>query len=565
MFQQIRVLIVEDDEDDAAKIMAEVGDGEFLAQFVHASNREQTLQALGQRGWDIILTDYNLPDMTGLDLLGWVAERKLDVPVIVISGNIGDELAVLTMHAGAHDFISKDSLARLNPAISRELEEQEIHRQRWFAEAALLESEQNFRQLTENLPQVFWLIDCTQKQMLYLSPAFESVWERDASAYLIEPERLLETVHPEDVECLQLALSERGWQGMNTEYRIVLPDESVRWINTRSFPIFDENETVFRVAGLSEDVTERVLLGQDREMMSRALEQTADSVMITDANAHIVYVNPAFEDATGYSRAEALGEKPVILKSGFQDESFYKSMWANILNGIPYTDVFINRRKDGELFYEAKTITPLRNNEGVLTHFVSTGKDITKRLKNQERLNRIVNYDAVTGLANRVLLQDRLNQLVLQCRRQQRGFGIVCIGFELHGLLGEGHGQQLAEQLFRQLAQRLSDLTERPDTVARMENDDFIIVHKEDRDIRGELENLAKKLVGVFAKPIVAEGYELYLTPDIGLSLFPENGEEQEALLENACQAMRYSRTQGHGRYQFFDARLLADGHRLSS
>jgi PAS domain S-box-containing protein/diguanylate cyclase (GGDEF)-like protein len=563
--QQIRILLVEDDHNDAQMVMAEVGRADFASSFVHVVDRAAAIAALDEGEWDLILSDFGLPDMTALDLLQWVHERKLDTPVIVVSGTIGEELAVLTMHAGAHDFINKTSLARLNPAIERELKEMEIHRQRWLTEAALVESEQNFRQLTETIPEVFWLIDCAKQQMVYLSPAFEAVWEHSAAQVMNQPERLLETVHPEDYDRVRERVTQQGWKGLNTEYRIVLPDGEVRWINTRSFPICDEEGKVERIAGLSTDISERMRLRQEREMMSRALEQTADAVMITDAEGVIVYVNPAFEDLTGYAGRDVLGQSPSLLKSGFQEDAFYRSMWTSITNGIPFTDIFINRRKDGELYYEAKTITPVRDTEGVICHFVATGKDITDRIKTKERLNRVVNYDAVTGLANRILLQDRLNQAALRFRRQQRGFGLLCVGLELRELLGEEHDTQVMEQLLRQVAQRINGCVDGHDTVARMGDGEFMILHKDHDHAAEQVETLAKDLVMAFSAPIVTEGYELFLTPAIGISLYIDDTGDPELLMEQSRVAMMHARNTGHGGYSFYHGEMLVQAKHLSS
>jgi PAS domain S-box-containing protein/diguanylate cyclase (GGDEF)-like protein len=485
--------------------------------------------------------------------------------VIVVSGAIGEELAVLTMHAGAHDFISKGSLARLNPAIERELQEQENHRQRWLAEAALMESEKNFRQLTETIPEVFWLIDCKRQQMLYLSPAFEAVWEQSPGPIMSQPLRLMETVHPEDYERVSRQVSEQGWQGLNMEYRIVLPDGAVRWVNSRSFPISDEAGRVLRIAGLTSDISERVRLRQERETMTYALTQTADAVMITDAAGLIIYVNPAFEALTGYDHSEVIGQTPRILKSGLQDESFYQGVWSNLANGLPFTDIFINRRKDGELYYEAKTITPIRDEGGVVSHYVATGKDITDRLKTKERLHRIVNYDVITGLANRVLLKDRVGQAILQCQRQARGFGLLCIGLDLKELLGDGYNNKVMEQLLRQVAQRLNSATNSDDTVARLGSGEFMILRKDHDHAREKMEILAGELVMAFSVPIINGGYELFLTPVMGISLFPDDAGEVEQLMERAKVAMEHAHRVGHGDYRFYSDEMLARAKHLSS
>ena len=545
--------------------MAEVERGPLPVHFLHVENRQQVLAALDAGGHDLIITDFSLADMTGMDLLGWVRERQLDLPVIVVSGNVGELMVVRTMHAGACDFITKGALARLNPAIERELREQEVHRQRRLAEAALLESERNFRQLTEAIPEVFWLIDSEKQQMLYLSPAFEAVWEQPPALYMCEPLRLLETVHPEDYDRVSQRLSEQGWLGLNMEYRIVLPDGAVRCVNSRSFPVLDKAGRVFRIAGLTADISEAVKLREERETMISALAQTADAVMIADAEGVISYVNPAFERLTGYPQCEVVGCKPSLLKSGFQDAAFYQAVWSNIANGIPSTDIFINRRKDGELYYEAKTITPIRNSEGVVSHYVATGKDITDRLKTRERLNRLVNYDPITGLASRVLLQERLGQAILQCRRQGRGLALLCVGLNLNELLGVGRDKRMMEQLLVQVAQRLGSVVSGEDTVARMASGEFMILHRDHSDARGQAQELAWALAAAFTPPITNAGYELFLTPAIGISLFPDDADEVAVALEHARVAMGHAHKQGCGDHCFFSNTVRAHSKPLAN
>jgi diguanylate cyclase (GGDEF)-like protein/PAS domain S-box-containing protein len=285
--------------------------------------------------------------------------------------------------------------------------------------------------------------------------------------------------------------------------------------------------------------------------------------LITDAQAKIVYVNPVFEEVTGYTREEALGQDPGFLKSGFQDEAFYAQVWRNLVSGLPFTDIFINRRKDGELYYEAKTITPVFGHDGELTHYVSTGKDITERLKRRERLHRLVHYDPVTGLPNRVLLQERLGQSILQAERRHSAFGVMCVGLGLSELLGDMQ-QKRMEQLLRQVGQRLSESLETDTTVARPGEDEFVILVKEVAG-RDEIEALAKTLVLAFAEPVSADGYELYLTPSVGITLYPDDGNDSRTLLEHAELAMRHARERGQGTYLFYQGAMQSRQKPLSS
>lgn len=137
------------------------------------------------------------------------------------------------------------------------------------------------------------------------------------------------------------------------------------------------------------DITERQRAEETLRKLSRAIEQTGDSVFVTDREGTIEYVNPSFEKLTGFSREEALGANPRILKSGKHDAPFYVRLWTTILSGQVFRAVFTNKRKDGRLYHEDETITPIRDSQGHVTHFVSTGRDITRRKRTEEALRRL--------------------------------------------------------------------------------------------------------------------------------------------------------------------------------
>ncbi|HEY9147430.1 MAG TPA: PAS domain S-box protein [Gammaproteobacteria bacterium] len=564
MSKRLKILLLEGDVEDAQRVMEALQLGGLKADVEHLQTGGGLESLLEQRHFDIILSNYQLRDVSALDVLGVVHHLQLDLPVIVLSDGVGEELAVTAMHAGAHDFITKANLNRLIPAIERELEELAIHRQHQAAQAALRESEQRFRQLTENIGEVLWLLDAQSGEVIYLSPAFEEVWEQPLSRMQSTASFLLETIHPEDYHRVQRVLQQQDWLGFNAEYRIVLSDGATRWINTTSFPIRDEAGDIYRVAGLSIDISERKQLAEEREMMSRALAQSADAVMITTVDGNIVYVNAAFEELSGYSQDEILGRTPGFLKSGFQESEFYATLWKNLLNGLPFTDIFINRRKDGELYYEAKTITPVRGSNGELTHFVSTGKDITDRLKNRQRMHKVFYYDAVTGLANRILLQERMEQTILHAENQQGEFGVMCVGLALSDMLDDIQPRKLVERLQYQVAQRLSDCVGPSVTTARFGEDEFILLFKDISD-HAALEQVAKKLVLAFAEPVSATGYELFLTPAVGISLYPGDGLDSDTLIKHAELAMRHVRSREQAAYGFYVGEMEPRPKHLSS
>jgi len=564
MGDSLRILLLEGSDADAQRVIEIVRKGGIKAHFYHHPDGGGIAELLQQNQWDLILSNVQLADVSVHDVLAVVRKLKLSAPVIVLSDGIGEEQAASIMRAGAHDFITKRNLGRLLPAIERELEESALRQQHHETLAALHESEEHFRQLMENIGGVCWVMDAATGQALYISPAFEEVWERPLAQAADARKLLLETVHPDDYSRIKSLLDGHGWLGLNADYRILLPDGGSRWLNTRSFPIRNDQGDIYRVAGLSIDITEHRHLAEEREMMAWALAQSADAVAITDHDGVILYVNAAFEAITGYPAAEAVGNKPVILKSGLHDERFYSGMWQTLCNGLPFTDIFINRRKNGELYYEAKTITPVIGANGELTHYVATGKDITDRLKIREQLHQLVHFDAVTGLANQVLLMERMERAILNAHYLKSGFGVMSVGLGLSELTADIEHESQVEQLMRLVAERLTSVLRPAATVARLENDDFVVLLK---GVEGaeEVEEEAKALMEAFAEPVCADGYELFLIPFVGISLYPDDGSTSEALLKCAEQAMLEARLTGHGAYAFYRETPSSTDRHLSS
>jgi len=205
-------------------------------------------------------------------------------------------------------------------------------------------------------------------------------------------------VHPDDREKVRARLAEvlatAGGRSCAT-FRVVTADGSYRWIEAQATNHLDDpelNAIVGKYSDLTESRNAEHVLRQTRDELGRlssAIEQTADSVMVTNRQGVIEYVNPAFEQMTGYTREETVGRTPRILNSGRQSQKFYETLWTAILAGRAYRTMTVNRRKDGTLYDEDQTITPIRDDAGAITHFISTGRDVTQRRRTQEALRRL--------------------------------------------------------------------------------------------------------------------------------------------------------------------------------
>jgi len=201
-----------------------------------------------------------------------------------------------------------------------------------------------------------------------------------------------QAIHPEDLDRV-LRVWSRIQEGLvSCEFRFVTPQGREVWVLGSSAPLYDSSGQFYGGVGTVLEITERKqaeLQQSQLKQLSRALEQCGDNVIITDREGEIIYVNSGFERLTGYSEAEAIGATPSILKSGVHDREFYQKLWTTVKQGRVFYAVFTNKKKSGELFAEQKTITPLRDETGKITHYISTGKDVTERQRAEARLEQV--------------------------------------------------------------------------------------------------------------------------------------------------------------------------------
>jgi len=322
-------------------------------------------------------------------------------------------------------------------------------------------------------------------------------------------------------------------------------------------PIFDESGQVSSVIGIANDITELVNSEKQMRILSSALEQTADMVLITDADGLIEYVNPAFEATTGYLRDEVIGKKPSILRSGKMEPQIFHNLWETVLHGDSFTEVFINKRKDNSIFYEEKTITPVVDKNNQITHFISTGKDISARMRTQERLDFMAHHDTLTKLPNRILFSDRLRQAMARAHWHSRLIAVILIDVDHFKLINDNYGEDVGNQLLMDITERLINTTRAGDTIARLGGDEFSIL-LDDIASEKDVSQLAKKLLDTMAPAFPIAGHQLRVTASIGVSIFPNDGDDEAVLLRNADVAMYRAKDMGRNNYQFYSTEMSA-------
>jgi len=299
------------------------------------------------------------------------------------------------------------------------------------------------------------------------------------------------------------------------------------------------------------DISETKKAHAKMHKLSSALEQTADSVLITKPDGIIEYVNAAFEKITGYNYADISGKTPKILKSGRHDKEFYQNMWRTLTEGKVYRDVLINRKKSGDLYYEEKTITPLKNDNGEITYFISTGKDITDRIQAQERLNFLAHHDALTELPNRSLFLDRLDHAINRSIRASSRLATLFVDLDRFKSINDSLGHAAGDQLLCMTAQKIKQCLRSSDTVSRLGGDEFAIL-LEDVDNTDGVAQITQTILDALEEPVNIDGRNLIVTSSIGISMFPDDGVDTSLLMKHADIAMYRAKEQGRNHFQFY-------------
>ena len=508
----LTLLVIEDKPADFRLIVRHLEKHGLTARCHCVSNIEELEAAVAQGGWDAVLSDYSVPKLDFQHTLGIFQERHPDLPLILVSGSVGEERAVELLKLGVWDFVLKDSLARLVPAIQRGLRDAADRVARRQSEAAQRASELRYRRLFESAKDGILILDAGTGMIVDVNPfliemlgfsheAFlgKKVWElgffkdiianQDNFAKLQEEEYIsydnmaLETADGRRIEvefvsnvylvsghkvvqCNIRDISERVRteetfnkffeqpMGLNVIAKLdgvihrvnkgmedllgygrghlagvnfldlVHPDDQAATIagmgklaqginilyfenryrqKNGDFRLFAWSASVSTadrmIFAVATDITERKRAEESRARLATAVEQAGETIVITDTSGTILYANPAFEQTSGYTRAEAIGQNPRLLKSGKQDAEFYRQIWEVLKRGQVWRGHFTNKRKDGKLYEEEATISPVRDPKGTIVNYVAVKRDVTRELELEAQFRQAQKLEAIGQLA----------------------------------------------------------------------------------------------------------------------------------------------------------------------
>lgn len=306
------------------------------------------------------------------------------------------------------------------------------------------------------------------------------------------------------------------------------------------------------ILGFLVDITERLKAEAELRLQAAIFEYSDEGIIVTDVSKRILSVNRSFTKITGYEAHEAIGQFPSMLKSGLHDKAFYDEMNASIADNGLWIGELWNRRKNGENFPVWMSINGVRNKDGVLTHYFSVFTDLTERKNAERQIYRLAYYDTLTSLPNRARLYTLLRQTLLEAKRNKTHGAILFIDLDRFKQINDSLGHAYGDILLKEVAVRLSASLRGSDIIARIGGDEFVvalvdITKREDASI------VAQKIFHSLSTPIMMEGHELQISASIGISVYPDDGDDAETLIRNADVAM-YRAKQGetHDGYVFF-------------
>jgi diguanylate cyclase (GGDEF)-like protein/PAS domain S-box-containing protein len=563
----LAVLIIEDSESDAQFIVRLLNKSGYEVVFERVETAEQMLHALDRQPWDIVISDYRLPQFDGHAALELLKEKQLDIPFIVVSGAMGEECAVAMMKAGAHDYLIKDKLSRLAPAVGRELEQSGIRRERKQAEQGLRESEERYRMLVEQASDWIFITDSDGKYLEVNSAGCKMLgYTRDEIMQLTMHDI---TKFPSE-KSLHFNELQEGDASIS-ECELICKDGSLKYVEISARQLPDG-----RLQGIARDMTERKRVEDKLRHLSRAVENSPASIVITDINGRIEYVNPKYTAMTGFAFDDVLGKtSPNTFGSGEAHSEIHSEHWQISGSAREWHGEMLNRKKNGASYWEAVSISPITDLNGTITHLIIVTEDITARKEAEEKIKRLnagleelAMTDYLTNLYNRRYFMQRGEEDLKRTKRSNQPLALLMMDIDEFKNVNDTYGHEAGDMALQQVAAALKSSLREVDILGRMGGEEFAVLLPNTSLV--EAVPLAERVRHVIAAtPIEILSGDSHITITItismGVAAFTKEISTIDDLLRNADAALYQAKRNGRNRvikYQTFseEARSIASG-----
>jgi diguanylate cyclase (GGDEF)-like protein len=613
MEEQLRVLVIEDVPSDAELDLRELRRAGMRTVHRIVDTEQAFRDALHEFAPELIISDFSMPQFDGMWALALARELAPDVPFIFVSGTIGEEYAIGALKNGATDYVLKNNLVRLPASVERALQESAQRAARLRAERELEETRSRLDSIVSSLSDVVWSLSPMPYRMLFVSRAVETLWRRPVDSFYADPDAWLALIHPDDREPV-----ERVWRSslrggvFDAVYRVVHDDGAVRWIHNRARSIRDGSGNVARLDGIARDITE---LKQQEQRIARLSRIHAVLSGINSAIVRIRDRQRLFEEAcriavehggfgiawigvmdleslriipAAWAGAEAqslvgksgnperaadplgqgivsraLREKRAIFSNDMAQEQSQggarrQEAMRRGYQSLISLPLFVEGRVAGAMSLYARETNFFDDEEiKLLNELADDISFALEHIAKEEKLNYLAYYDQLTGLPNRTLLHDRVNQALQSQRGADDKTAVLILNLKRFRNVNDTYGRQAGDALLKQVAERLEGVLMSRDWMGRMDGNSFAIVLpqvKHEADVAHALE---QEILGCLNHPFPVRGERLRLAAQAGIALAPADGTDAESLFRNADAALKKAKETGEG-YLFYAPRMNA-------
>ncbi len=587
MPKPLKVLFVCLTQDAIATLSDALRNGGFEIQTQQLDEPKKLDAALAEP-LDILLVDSlkSYPKLVE-QIQTFLNEKSLDIPVLVYSYGGEEGAIVAAMKAGANDFISGNNPRRVLPAVKRELvavQQRAALRKQSEVDALVQEIdgwtmqgwnvEPLAKKICERVTELFdlrlvWIggkqvngsvnvvgaAGCVEylqsvnvrwdEGVLASGPVGLAIKKRQAVAMSVDAVEFLpwreEAVHFGARAILALPMVVRDEIiGVLVMYTVHLNQFDTATI--KRYTAF-ANRLAINLAGAQEH--------QQFRLLSVAISKATQAIFIAKHDGTIIWFNQALSDISGYSSREIMDSTPHLFSSGSYEKSFWVEMWQAIMQGKVWSGDLLNRRKDGSIYSVWQSITPLRNEQGDIVHFLCVQQDVSEKKELERKIEYLAYHDVLTGLPNRSLLNDRMQQAISQAKRDQTEFSLLFIDLDGFKEVNDVQGHAAGDLLLKIVAERLRTCVREGDTVARLGGDEFMVLLRDVSDDEG-VKHVAHKILDHIAQPCDLDGQQASVTASIGISCYPGDGVSVEKLMNAADEAMYTAKRDGKNGYAFW-------------
>jgi diguanylate cyclase (GGDEF)-like protein/PAS domain S-box-containing protein len=545
-----KVLIVEDERVVAMVLQDMLRERGYVVVGTVASG-EAAIEQAKHLAPDLVLMDINLEgEMNGID----AAERIMKssrTPVVFLTAYSSEEtLARATLNAPYGYLVKPIDPRELHATI-------QVALARRASEAAVEQSEERLRLALDSAQLGVWEWRAETRRFV-AGGRLKSILEEVPEVSTDGVAALLTRVHPTDRESVECAIAEaeRSQESQSASFRWVRRDGRVRWIEAYLRAWSATAVSGARMIGIVKDITERREMEEQLRQAMAVYQTMAEAVLVMDRRHRVISVNAAFTEITGYAADEVVGHDPdELLHARRLGDHLYPRLTA--IEQGQWSGESHCRRKNGEVFPAWESISVIKDAAGAVTHYIVALADMTAMRQTQAQLSHLTHYDTLTGLPNRLLLNDTLDHALSTAARERRRCAVLFFDLDSFKVINDTLGHANGDSLLRNVAQRIKASLRHGDTAARFGGDEFVVILE---NVSGpeEAARLARKLLDVLSAPVEVAGQQLRVTACAGVSIFPAQGTDRDTLIKAADTATYNAKAQGRDRVCVYTPEMAA-------